>query len=110
MRLVLGIIVIGFLSGCTKPIYDWGSYEQSLHTMYTKAGQYDLAQDLDRLSVEVERTVAGDRLVPPGKLAHVGYLFYLSGDSSSARQYFEAEKRVFPEGGRFMDRMLEQLP
>lgn len=103
------LILTSAFCGCAKPIYDWGGYEKSLYTMYTKAGAYNMHEDIDRLSVEIEKTVSNEKLVPPGKLAHLGYLFYLSGDTSSAMRFFEAEKRAFPESEKLMGRMLEQV-
>lgn len=101
----------GLAAGCgARPLYDWGGYEDTLYRMYTKADAYNLHEEIDRLSVEIGKTQASDHQhIPPGKLAHVGYLFYLAGDTSSAAQHFEAEKRLFPESGRLMDRMLEQI-
>ena len=97
------------LIGCTSSLYDWGSYEQSLYMMYTKTDKYVLEKDIGKLSAEIQKTLDKDKRVPPGKHAHLGYLFHLSGDTASATQHFQAEKNTFPESAKLMDRMLEPL-
>lgn len=107
--IVISVVLVGLLGGCSSTLYDWGNYDKSLYRMYRKVDTYNLHEEIDRFSVEIEKTQSKDKLVPPGKLAHLGYLFYLSGDTGSAIQHFEAEKQLFPESSTFMDRMLEQI-
>ncbi len=106
---VIGALVLWGCTGCTSTLYDWGSYEQSLLNMYSKADGYNTEEEIDRLLTEVEQTLSKEKLVPPGKNAHLGYLFYLTGDTASAAAYFRAEKQAFPESRKLMDRLLEQL-
>ena len=103
-RLVL-LSVIALAVGCgRRAVYDWGSYNRSIAAMYNSPENYVLDEDLQRLAEEVEETPPGR--VPPGKFAHVGFLYSLKGQNAQARKYFELEKRTFPESQVFMDRLI----
>ena len=95
--------------GCQRTLYDWGTYEASVFRMYSSREDFSAAKEIDRLQAEVERTQRRGRLVPPGKMAHLGYLYLLAGDSASARNCFETERKLFPESRHFMDFLLAKL-
>lgn len=95
--------------GCHRTLYDWGTYEASLFRMYSSRENFSAAKEIDRLQREVERTQRRGRLLPPGKMAHLGYLYLLAGDSARARHCFETEKQLFPESEHFMDFLLARL-
>lgn len=94
---------------CQATLYDWGTYEASILKMYSSRENFSAAGEIDRLQKEVERTHERNRLLPPGKMAHLGYLYVLMADSESARRCFEAEKELFPESEHFMDFLLAKL-
>ena len=103
-------VCLFWLVGCGPTrLYDWGKYEKLVYKMYTQPDDFLIEEHLDILSKEVEKTLSKDKLVPPGKHAHMGYLFYLQGDKASAKAQFLAEKNTFPKSARLMDRMLEGL-
>ena len=103
----LGSVAVG-ATGCgPRSIFEWGSYEVSVYSLY--AGETDVQGQIRLISEEIERTVARDRLVPPGKYAHLGYLYYLSGNSAAAAAAFRAEKLAFPESEVLMDHFLTRL-
>ena len=113
-RPAAGIIlcVAASLCGCVTPdtsLYDWGGYEASLLRMYSKPGGFDAAAEIQRLSAQIDETEATGKRVPPGIHAHVGHLCRLGGDHGAAAAHFEAEKQLFPESARLMDRLLEGL-
>ena len=104
---VVGLL---WLVGCgSGRFYDWGRYENSLYRMYTQGESYMVEKDIDVLSKEIEQTLSKAKRVPPGKHAHLGFLFYTYGDTASAEAHFRAEKAAFPESGHLMDRLLEKL-
>jgi hypothetical protein len=47
--------------------------------------------------------------VAPGLNAELGYLYMEEGRTAEAIQYFEAEKRLFPEAQQFMDGVIIRL-
>ena len=95
--------------GCQQTLYDWGTYELSVFRMYSSREDFSPAKEIDKLQAEVERSQRRGRLIPPGKMAHLGYLYLLVGDSSSAQDCFELEKVLFPESEHFMDFLLAKL-
>ena len=108
MRLLIVALGIALSAGCASPLYDWGSYENSLWKMYGDG--YSPGDDLRALTAEVERTVEQGRKVPPGKFAHLGYLHFLQGDAESARVCFLQERELYPESACFIELMLGRMP
>lgn len=98
----ISLLICLAVPACRRPIYDWGSYEESVFRMYSSREDFSAAKELDRLRQEVDRTQRRGRRVPPGKMAHLGYLFLMAGDSENAGRYFEMERVLFPEGDHFM--------
>jgi hypothetical protein len=93
------------VSGCgRRHRYDWGSYDQSVHAMYTDPSNYNVDEDLERLATELERTPR--ERIPPGKAAHIGMLYSIKGDQVNARRYFVLEKELFIEAQPLMDRLI----
>src|SRR5215208_1991577 len=103
MRVKLGVLLLVFISGCTKPLYEWGRYERSVHELYVDGSSANIAQERDLLARELQEAVQRGSNVPPGKYAYVGYLCYLGGDKQAAAKYFQAEKQAFPESSHFID-------
>ncbi len=104
-------------AGCQTTLYDWGSYQQSVWLTYAQPAENgaDVGKQIDVLAKEIHQTETRAKAgtlsrVPPGKYAHLGYLYALQGDSVSARQSFEAEKRLYPESATFIDGLLARMP
>ena len=94
--------------GCAQPLYDWGSYEPSVAHFYANRPE---AVDKDRAKLigEVNRTQADGKRVPPGKMAHIGYLCLLSGDRAAASTWLAAEKQAYPESAKLVDAMMRRM-
>lgn len=97
-------------AGCgSTSYYDWGRYEDSLYAVMLRPDGFDLAAEIDSLEEQLEESKNAQRPIPPGLHAHLGYLHSIAGDPAAARQHFEQEKALFPEGARFMDHLLARL-
>lgn len=107
-RIALISLTLGLLAGCQSNTYDWGGYEGSIYRQYAD-DDYSPSEEIDRLTKEVAKTEAAGKKVPPGKYAHLAYLYEAAGDKRQARKYFEAEKLAFPESAVFVDGMLERM-
>ena len=104
------IVLLGFLTttliACqSRSLYSWGSYESSIHRFYNSEGGFQIERDIERLSHEISRTPA--EKIPPGKAAHLGYLYALQGDHAVAENYFKMERSLFPESQVFIDRVID---
>ena len=97
-------------------LYDWGSYDTSVRALYdpTAVGNISIEQQINHLQTEIHQTEAHAKpntpsRVPPGKYAHLGYLYTMSGDKASAKNCFDAEKTLYPESAVFIDGLLLYL-
>lgn len=104
MKVILAITPAILLAGCVsnQSMYEWGSYQSSL-TNYTKNS------DAAKFETELRETIAkGERknAVPPGVYAELGYLLLQSERPGEAAEYFQREKKAFPESATLMDRMI----
>jgi hypothetical protein len=99
------------MSACVsdKSLYLWGHYEDSVYGLCHGAGTFDLAQDVQVLAQEIDRARVEGHRVAPGLHAHLGYLYYVSGNTGAAVQHFNAEKELYPESATFIDGMLRRL-
>jgi hypothetical protein len=93
----------------TKSIYHWQSYEESAYHLLEDPDRTDLVEDIRNLSGEIEKDLVEGRPIAPGVHAHLGYLYYLSGNPDSAKIEFEAEKAAYPESAVFIDGVLRRM-
>lgn len=111
------VIGAGVLTGCQTTLYDWGSYQQSVWKTYAppSGDGADVGKQIDKLAKEIHETEAKAKpgkppRVPPGKYAHLGYLYAMQGDKIQSRQCMEAEKKLYPESTRFVDGLIARMP
>ncbi|VAW80892.1 hypothetical protein MNBD_GAMMA15-1268 [hydrothermal vent metagenome] len=112
IALLAAVTSVLFLSGCATqkpPIYRWGEYEQLVYEMYAKPGKADPGTQVAKLSEDIARTQSEGKRVPPGVHAHLGYMYYIQGNESSAMSEFALERELFPESTVFVDGMLSRL-
>ncbi len=107
--LPLAMLLLVGTTGCQSTLYDWGSYERSVFNMYSSREDFSAAKEIDRLQKEVDRTERRKLAIPPGKMAHLGYLYLMAGDSELAGACFKKERALFPEGEGFMEFLLGRL-
>ncbi len=108
-RSPIALLLLLVVAGCQRTLYDWGRYEQSVFKMYSSREDFSAGSEIDRLQKEVKRSERKKLAIPPGKMAHLGYLYLMAGDSEGARVCFEKERALFPEGEKFMEFLLERL-
>lgn len=110
MRTICKFILVGAVLAVTACApasrFEWGSYENTLYA-YTKAPEAKEAYR-NSLVAALRRGEESNR-VAPGLNAELGYLFMEEGQTAEAIQYFESEKRLFPESQRFMDGVITRL-
>ena len=98
-------------SGCAgKPeIYRWGVYEDLVYEMYAEPGTADPDTQVAKLSEDITRTQSEGKRVPPGVHAHLGYMYYLTGNADAAVAEFATERELFPESAVFIDGIFLRL-
>lgn len=112
MKLVLSALtLVWILGGCAqapKSLYMWESFpNQQYQTLLREAASPDA--QIQALQAHTEKARAAGAALPPGFRAHLGMLHLATGDASTARQMWQAEKSAFPESGRYMDTLLKRL-
>ena len=103
---VLALAVV--CSGCASHhgLYEWGTYEDQVYAMYADPGKSSPQDQILKLEADAERARAANKPLPPGHHAYLGYLYFQSGMPDKAAAAFDAERRLFPESGSYMDRLI----
>lgn len=102
--------ILMLLGACNMTVekerYYWGSYENLLYKMYITPGEASGAEQIDNLERDILQ--AGDRAVPPGLFAHLGFLYAAEGNIAKAEESLNIEKELYPESRVLIDGMLER--
>jgi len=93
----------------THGLYQWGSYEDQVYAMYNSAEKTSPQEQLAKLEADGEKARAGNRTPPPGYYAHLGYLYFETGNPERALASFQNEKTLFPESRSYMDRLIARF-
>lgn len=107
-----GVVAAMALAACAGPapgLYQWGSYEQQVYALYNDSGKVPPEQQIEKLEEDYQKARAGQKPLPPGFHAYLGYLYFGVGRLDQAQQSFNTEKSLFPESAVYMDRILAKL-
>ncbi|ODS24709.1 hypothetical protein AB835_02230 [Candidatus Endobugula sertula] len=107
----LGILFVLSLSACTttnNDLYHWGHYESLIHTMYNEPGSATPEEQITTLQSDIEAAKGGNKPIPPGLYAHLGFMYSLTGNMASAVDFFNREKELFPESAVVIDRLTKR--
>ena len=108
-----GILLVTCLTviGCATPesLYYWGDYENLVYEMYVEPGAADPATQVQKLKEDISEASAKGKRVPPGLRAHLGYMYFLQGNTHDAALEFGTEKKLFPESTKFIDGLMGRL-
>ncbi|AXT40785.1 DUF4810 domain-containing protein [Alteromonas sp. BL110] len=99
--LVLGIV------GCktTEPLYYYGEYNTAVYS-YLKGEETTLEEQILVLEETVQLAAANGKSIAPGVHAHLGMLYFESGNAQQGEAHFETEKQLFPESTQYIDFLL----
>jgi hypothetical protein len=107
LLLVSCLILIGCAT--SESLYFWGDYENLIYEMYIEPGSADSATQIHKLKEDISKASSEGKLVPPGLHAHLGYMYFLLGDTHAAILELETEKKLFPESAKFIDGLTGRL-
>ncbi len=104
MKRAAALVFVLLASACApRTHYVWGNYENALYRYYqTPANPQPY---IAALKSAVVRGDAAGRTAP-GLHAEYGYMLLTQHHPRQAVAQFEAEKKLWPESGRLMDRMI----
>jgi hypothetical protein len=77
--------------------------------MYSTSEKTSPQEQLAKLEADGEKARAGNRMPPPGYYAHLGYLYFETGNPERALDSFQNEKGLFPESQPYMDRLISRF-
>jgi hypothetical protein len=94
--------------GCktTETQYHYGEYPTAVYS-YFKADEVTIDQQITILEQVVEEAAANSKPIAPGVHAHLGMLYFETGNSALGAQHFDQEKALFPESVLYIDFLLK---
>ncbi|MDG1122845.1 MAG: DUF4810 domain-containing protein [Glaciecola sp.] len=109
--IVLFSAVIFVLAGCgatqPPPLYYYGDYPATVYQFF-KSDEMTISEQIDEMKQVIEQSNNNDQRIAPGVHAHLGMLYFESGNPTEGEYHFMQEKRLFPESSHFIDFLLNQ--
>jgi len=100
--LVFLTVLLAAACKTTEPTYYYGAYPQAIYS-YFKADETSLSQQILILEQVIEQAQGKGKPVAPGVHAHLGMLYFESGNAEQGVSHFEQEKALFPESAAYLD-------
>lgn len=95
------------LGGCAPPgLFYWGEYENSLYERYV---ENDTGQTEVLLQESFAEALNTNQRVPPGLYADYGFMLYKRGDKTGAINFFDKEKKLYPESSLLMTKLIDRV-
>ncbi len=107
-KMILIALVAITVSGCktTEPQYYYGQYSNAVYS-YFKADDVSVEEQITALQEVIQTAAANNKAVAPGIHAHLGMLYFDTGNNELGTQHFEQEKTLFPESTQYIDFLLK---
>lgn len=110
LKIIISLTTLIIFNGCASPTkYYWGEYENIIYTQYQDTGKAAPEIQIEEMQADIQKAASKNQPLPPGFYAHLGYQYLKAGKAVEARQYFNAEKKAFPESVVLMDRFLKKI-
>lgn len=106
---VLAVVAVSALGGCAPRLYQWGQYEDSLHTRVTDASPEGRQKAFRMLEQTIQEAEQAGQRVPPGVYADYGYLLYRGNRPDDAVRYLRKEAELYPEAKPLMDSVISRI-
>lgn len=103
--LVLGVMLTLTACKTTEPLYYHGEYNKAVYA-YFKGDDTTVEQQIETLQQTIQAAEAAGKPIAPGIHAHLGMLYFESGNAALGTQHFEHEKALFPESAKYLDFLL----
>jgi hypothetical protein len=106
-KIFILIATILLLSNCRSndSMYNWGNYERNVHNHNKSPIEKEkFAKNLQKIIKNGEKT----NQVPPGIYAEYGYIMLELKNYDKAINYFNKEKKLWPESSKLMNIMIKR--
>ena len=107
--LIVCIFSLFISVGCTKPLYYWGHYENSLVQRYQDTSEEGQLAAFGILQQTVYEAESKNGRLAPGIYADYGYLLFKRGYPNKAIEFFKKEAALYPEAKYFMDSLISRI-
>jgi len=111
MKILLVVICTTlFLVGCktTEPKYYYGEYPKAVYS-YFNADDVTVSQQITLLEAVILQARGISKPLPPGVYAHLGMLYFETGNAAQGLSNFEQEKALFPESASYIDFLISNM-
>ncbi|WP_438863875.1 DUF4810 domain-containing protein [Neptunicella sp.] len=107
-KLLLAAMLIVGVSGCktTEPMYYYGDFNSAVYS-YFKSNEVTVEEQITILQEVIQKAAAHSKPVAPGVHAHLGMLYFETGNNELGRQHLEQEEMLFPESKHYIDFLLK---
>jgi hypothetical protein len=113
MTRTAALVVCLILAACANQdhsLYHWNGYQEQIYEGFQiESGNTSPDKRLQKLQEEQQKAATKHKPLPPGYQAHMGFLYFQTGQADKAVMAFEAEKKQFPESAVYMDLVLGKL-
>lgn len=101
-------LIFFIITGCApQKMYYWGNYSSTLYNYRKKPGPETLLKHKEELKKIVKESSIKSLRIPPGVYAELGYIYLRQNNFKEAINYFQLEKKIYPESHVFMDRLVK---
>ncbi|HCF78090.1 MAG: DUF4810 domain-containing protein [Glaciecola sp.] len=106
---LLSASLVLLLAGCgataPPPLYYYGDYPTTVYQFF-KSDETSTAEQIEKMVLVIAKSTDNDQHVAPGVHAHLGMLYFESGNPTEGEFHFRQEKTLFPESSQFIDFLL----
>lgn len=109
-RLTAATLAAIALAGCktTEPQYYYGQYTSTVYS-YFKADSHSVDEQISALENVIQTAERKNKPVAPGIHAHLGMLYFETGNDALGAEHFDREKTLFPESTKYIDFLLTSV-
>jgi hypothetical protein len=107
--LAVALFATAVLSGCktTEPLYYYGDYQQTVYS-YFKGNETTASEQIGILEEAIQTAAINGKAIAPGVHAHVGMLYFETGNPGQGASHFEQEKALFPESNVYLHFLIKR--
>lgn len=103
LTLALSLIMVGCKT--TEPLYYYGDYNAAVYS-YLKGDETTLEEQISVIQETLQLAEAKGKRIAPGVHAHLGMLYFETGNVSEGEFHLQQEKQLFPESAKYIDFLL----
>jgi hypothetical protein len=108
------ILIITFtifvLSSCSNALYKYYDYDNLLYAYGSRnISEKEMRKFVKKYARIVDKPKGKRELPPPGACAEYGYLLFLQGKTTEAKEYLVKETVLYPESQTYIDALTKKL-